>query len=61
MKCQMCGTNFVLKSSKDSINKMDVNEEVVDSIMAIGAGVTQLNTVLSHIDIPPITIVSIQA
>lgn len=56
MKCQMCGTNFVLKSSKDSINKMDVNEEVVASIMAIGAGVTQLNTVLSHIDIPPMSV-----
>ncbi|KAJ8726738.1 hypothetical protein PYW08_015135 [Mythimna loreyi] len=56
LKCQMCGANFELKSSKDPINKMDVNEEVVAGIMTTGAGVTQLNTVLCHINIPPMSV-----
>lgn len=56
MKCQMCAKKFVLKSSKDSEKRMNVNEEVVAGIMTIGGGVTQLNTVLCHINIPPMSI-----
>ena len=56
MKCQMCATKFVLKSSNNAENKMDVNEEVVAGIMTIGAGVTQLNTVLCHRNIPPMSL-----
>ncbi|XP_022836891.1 uncharacterized protein LOC111364270, partial [Spodoptera litura] len=56
MKCRMCSKEFVLKSSEYSANKMDVNEEIVAGIMSIGAGVTQLNTVLCHINIPPMSV-----
>lgn len=56
MKCKMCGVTFILKSSNNSENKMDVNEEVVAGIMTIGAGVTQLNTVLCHVYMPPMSV-----
>lgn len=47
LKCRMCGSKFVLKSSKDSKIKMDVNEKVVAGIMTVGAGITQYIS-LSH-------------
>lgn len=57
MKCQMCGANFVLKSSDNNLGiKMDINEEAVAGIMSVGAGITQLNTLLCHINMPPMSL-----
>ncbi|KAG7295102.1 hypothetical protein JYU34_022033 [Plutella xylostella] len=56
MICQMCGAKFQVKSSKASESKMDINEEVVAGIMSTGAGYTQLNTVLCHTNIPPMSL-----
>ncbi|XP_063892162.1 uncharacterized protein LOC135116586 [Helicoverpa armigera] len=61
IKCKMCGAEFTLESSKKTENKMDVNEEIVAGIMTIGAGVTQLNTVLCHVNMPPMSVRLYQA
>lgn len=59
--CNMCGEKFELQTARHDDFKMDINQDIVSGIMSTGAGYTQLNTVLAHADIPPMSLRLYQA